>query len=363
MAYPDLNTLFLSAEYRLPYLEADDTKSFLHLFGERMKRFVDDLNDIDALAFKTAEKDIIIADVEILAANLKKVLKIYLDGYPSEAYANFKDMAEGDPLFQDLNYSRLMRIDGDTPFFRSKKGHGLPYTASGGTNGFSSAVTGRDMFHVPFEKRRTIGTNRYSIPGFPCIYLSDHLQTSWSECMSTSIEPFYAICYRNHRPLYLVDLVPLNVIMEQNGGHVPDGLFSSMTPEQALVNYILVYPIICACHSKISYIEAYSGEVKFKSEYIIPQLMMQWYRERKLLVDGIRYLSCTAESKFKGVTFDKHNFVIPVDECLETGLCPSLLINFSATPVYLYQSGTGKTTDIMLSDIQSELLASGVTIL
>ncbi len=361
MAFSDLNSLFLSAEYRLPYLEADDTRSFLHLFTERMRRFTDDLKEIDELAYKTADKDIIVADVEALASNLKSVLRLYLDGYPSEAYAHFKSVVEGDPFFQDLNYSRLIRIDGDTPFFRSKKCHSIAFGAHGCVNDFSATVTGEEMFHVPFEKRRSIGTNRYSIPGFPCIYLSDHLQTSWSECMSTDSEPFYAICYRNHRPLYLIDLVPLNVIMEQNGGQVPDGLFSSMTPEQALLNYALVYPIICACHSKINYMEAFSGEVKFRSEYIIPQLLMQWYRERQLVVDGIRYLSCTAESKFTGITFDKHNFVIPVDECLESGLCPSLLMNFSATPVYLYQNATRKSIEAMLNDIQSDLLASAVT--
>lgn len=360
MVYPDLTALFLSADYRLPYLEADDSKSFLHLFAEKMKRFIDDLKDLDELAYKTADKDIFINDVEALVSDLKEILKVYLDGQPAEAYAKFKAMAEGDPLFQDLNYSRLLRMEGDTPFFRSKKGHGIKFDLPGTANGYT-AVKPTEMFHVPFEKRRSIGTNRYSIPGFPCIYLSDHLQTSWSECMSSHDQPFFAICYRNHRPLYLIDLVPLNVIMEQNGGHVPDGLFSSMTPDQALLNYVLVYPMICACHSKIEYIEAYDGEVKFKSEYIIPQLLMQWYRERKLLVDGIRYLSCTAESKFKGATFDKHNFVIPVDECLENGLCPTLQINFSASPVYLYQTNTGKTTEVLLNDIQSSLLATPVT--
>ncbi len=79
--------------------------------------------------------------------------------------------------------------------------------------------------------------------------------------------------------------------------------------------------------------EAYPGEIKFKSEYIIPQLLMQWYRERKVLIDGIRYLSCTAEARFPGITLNKHNYVIPVEECTETGYCPSLLLNFSASAV------------------------------
>jgi len=361
MSYPDLKSLFLSADYLLPYLEADDTKSFLQLFGKRMDKYIKDLEDCDSKAFGTNNKDSLVAEVKWLIASLKKTLKTYLDGYPAEAYLHFKKIAEKDTLIQDLNYSRLMVMDGDTAFFRSKKAFDLtsPVPATG-TNGFLGLLTPKDLFHVPFEKRRAIGTNRYSIPGFPCIYLSDHLQTSWSECMSDATEAFHAICYRNHRPLYFVDLVPLNVIIEQNGGKIPEGMFETSDEFEVLVNYALVYPIICACHSKIEYIPSYQGEIQFKSEYIIPQLLMQWYRERKLMIDGIRYLSCTAEYKFPGITFNKHNYVVPVDECLETGYCQSLLVNFSATEVYSYGSATSLTVPELLKDIQDALLAEKV---
>jgi hypothetical protein len=88
---------------------------------------------------------------------------------------------------------------------------------------------------------------------------------------------------------------------------------------------------------------------------------MQWYRERKVLIDGIRYLSCTAETRFPGVALIKHNYVIPVEECLETGYCPSLMLNFSASAVYSYSNATGKSTEVLLNDIQGELLTAAVT--
>lgn len=359
MAYSDLNDLFLSPDYRLPYIEADDTKSFLHLFDEKMHRFIADLDGMDVLAFKTTVKDEVITDLKVLSNSINKVLEYYLNGYPSEAYILFKQTIDEDDLFHNINSLRQMRLEDGTAFFRSKKN--FDDKAKGNANGFVTKPDSHDMFHVPFEKRRAIGTNRYSIPGFPCIYLSDHLQTSWSECMGDELEPFYAICYRNHRPLYLVDLVPLNILMELNGGVVPDGLYSSMNQEQALINYAKVYPIICACHSKINYKEDYSGEVKFKSEYIISQLLMQWYRESNVLIDGIRYLSCTAETKFPKSQFDKHNYVIPVDLVQEVGLCPSLVVNFSGSPVYSYNTPTSQTHEELLLDIQNKLSSSSVT--
>jgi hypothetical protein len=330
-----LSQLFLSDDYKLPYIEANDSKTFLHLFSKKMDKFLRDLKAMNDSAFMSMSKKEVLTDLQVLANALKEVMSLYLNGYPAEAFQLLKQTLDEDNLYQNLNYNRLLRIDDNAPFYRSKKifdkrEHGKP-------NKFVRKPGPRDMFHVPFEKRKAIGTNRYSIPGFPCIYLSDHLQTSWSECMFDDKQPFYAICYRNHRPLYFVDLVPLNIIMTANNNQVPNNLFSSMNAEQALINYTKVYPIICACHSKINYTEDYDGEVKFKSEYIIPQLLMQWYRDSKVLVDGIRYLSCTAETKFPNSIFDKHNFVVPVDVCEEVGLCPSLVANFSGSAVYAYR--------------------------
>lgn len=361
MTHADLSSLFLSPDYSLPYIEADDTQSFLKLFSKRMENYIADLESCPDTAFETTDKGILIREVKWLVTSLKATLKFYLDGYPAEAYKRFKKIAEKDTLFEDLNYSRLQNITGNTPFFRSTKAYGLSFSSDGSKkNGFLKMLTPQDLFHVPFEKRRAIGTNRYSIPGFPCMYLSDHLQTSWSECMTDDTESFHAICFKNHRPLYFVDLVPLNALAEENGGSIPDGLFQTLTESEVLANYALVYPIICACHSKITYIPAYDGEIRFKSEYIIPQLLMQWYRERKLMIDGIRYLSCTAEAKFPGTTFNKHNFVIPVDECLETGLCKSLLLNFSSTEVYSYFNATGLGISALLTDVQSSLETAAV---
>ena len=360
MAFSDLNSLFLSGNYALPYLEADNSKSFLQLFSDRMEAYLTDLDSCPAIAFDSIGKDILMHEVRSLVNTLNTAMKLYLDGYPAKAFKTFKAIAEKDMLFEDLSYFRIHVLTDDTPLFRIRKEHGKKL-AKLGTNGFLNAVQPRAMFHVPFERRKTIGTNRYSIPGFPSIYASDHLQTSWSECISKINEPFHAVCYRNHRPMYFLDLIPLNVIMQQNGGKIPNGLFESNSDAEVLANYALVYPIICACHSKIDYIAAYPGEIQFKSEYIIPQLLMQWYREKRLMIDGVRYLSCTAESKFPGITFNKHNFVIPVDECFESGLCPALVANFSATPVYSYLSKTKLKLNNLLGEIQNSLELSSIS--
>jgi len=43
------------------------------------------------------------------------------------------------------------------------------------------SLSREDLFHIPFEERHKVATQRYSIPGLPCLYLSGSLYTCWEE--------------------------------------------------------------------------------------------------------------------------------------------------------------------------------------
>jgi len=38
------------------------------------------------------------------------------------------------------------------------------------------------MFHIPMNKRESIQSYRYSIPGYPCLYLANQGSLCWFEC-------------------------------------------------------------------------------------------------------------------------------------------------------------------------------------
>ena len=40
----------------------------------------------------------------------------------------------------------------------------------------------KDLFHIPMGKRSLINSYRYSIPGYPCLYLSTGVEMCWFEC-------------------------------------------------------------------------------------------------------------------------------------------------------------------------------------
>lgn len=363
MPFADLDTLFATDEFNLPYVETDDTRSFLHHFRMRMQQYLDELKTIPQAALNEWDKDELVDDVNYIIEELSEVLSLFLNGFPAQSYTRFKDLAELPKLAARLMHWRTISLDTDTPLFRTKREFDVKKIAcTVPPNGFINFFDPIELFHVPFEKRKAIGTNRFSIPGFPCIYLSANLQTSWSEALGDIKYPFHAASFRNHRPVYIVDVVPVQFATPSTATvDYLAKLYNYDDPTDALVDYALIFPLITACHSKVHYTSAYDGEVKFKSEYIIPQLLLQWYRDNHITVDGIRYLSCTAETTFPEEKFEKFNYVIPAIDIKEEGYCDSLLHNYSATPVYSRLQNTGTPILELLNDITRELGKSSFT--
>lgn len=357
MATKNLQQIFKSKQFGLPYIETEDTKSFLYHFNVKIKKYKNEIENLHQDVFDGYNKAIFLDRLQFIISKVENVMDLYLNGFPSSAYMIFSQLIEEADLDTELLNYRSFSLDSGYKLYRTKK----EYTPKdlkfkGKSNGFKSLVDKFELFHAPFQQRKSVPTNRFSIPGFPCLYVSDSLYTSWSEAISEN-DPFHAICFSNHRPLYLADLSPINYIYpkKNNSPNIYDEKIKN-----ALVDYAILYPIILACHSKIKYIPAYKDEViKFKSEYIIPQLLMQWYREKKVMVDGIRYLSCTAVDKFPNKPFNKFNYVIPVIECNEEGYCSNLLSNFSSSQVYSYIKPNKKAiTDNLISSIEINLTKS-----
>lgn len=46
------------------------------------------------------------------------------------------------------------------------------------TNGRKSYT---EMFHIPLDKRGIVETQRYSAPGYPCLYLGSSINACWEE--------------------------------------------------------------------------------------------------------------------------------------------------------------------------------------
>lgn len=150
-----------------------------------------------------------------------------------------------------------------------------------GTNKF----TREDMLHIPFHKRDLIKTQRFSIPGVPCLYLGTTSYVCWLEMNKPQDNEFNVSSYKIPGELTILNLVGEQMLIN---GQASNCLMCSdeykIENINALKAMIEFFPIICATSYTIR-----NTDRQFKSEYIISQLVMQCLEE--LNINGIAYVS------------------------------------------------------------------------
>jgi len=114
-----------------------------------------------------------------------------------------------------------------------------------------------DCSHVPFNLRKKIDSNRFSLQGLPCLYLADSKETADKELGSlNSGKSRWVSEFVLKRPVYLFDL-----------------RFRSVTSIQQIEDYdyfklLITYPIRLLCSLKVK-----DDCDSFHEEYYIPQLL------------------------------------------------------------------------------------------
>ena len=171
----------------------------------------------------------------------------------------------------------------------------------------------KDLLHIPFDKRGIIGNQRYSINGFPCLYVSTSLYESWEELRRPHLQNLCAVAMVFTKSLKLLDL----------------RLTRDISSANQLRSYLLRLPLILACSIKVI-----EDNATFKPEYIISQTLLHSIRKD---LDGILYTSLRKDYSFYDSDFDKcsnnDNIVLPVKTNKKNGHCEELMkiINVSET--------------------------------
>lgn len=164
----------------------------------------------------------------------------------------------------------------------------------------------KEMFHVPFELVRKIGNNRFSISGYPCLYLSNTIWACWEEMKEPAMEDFCTSLVKPTKEIELLDL------------RFPNTVNKNQTIERVLYSL----PLIIACSVEVEY-----PDDPYKPEYVLPQIVML------ALVNHGKYQGCSFTSTKKIDNFDWPddllcNIAMPVKCVNEKGLCPKLTDSF-----------------------------------
>lgn len=241
-----------------------DVLDFCSDFFDRYLKVVRELRTLPvvnvtmrALVEKTRGERIdfdILKETESVCRMITDSMERQLTGLPSEAYETLEKefTAKNCHLMELLPQLQIK----SNYMYRVRKGRDF--------------VERKELFHTPYELRTLCGSYRFSILGYPSLYLAGSLETALKETNVKDVSEFSCSCFHSVKELRFIDLSLPNrnlVFWEQ-------------------YSLVLFYPLIVACALKVK-----DSERPFKPEYVIPQLLTQVVRLHGTGFDGVSYTS------------------------------------------------------------------------
>lgn len=197
--------------------------------------------------------DIDVAKVKKLCSDIKNVLEEYCKGNLSKAYSTFKD----DVMKVAFGYIPTFELKGSNIFYRMRNVKGLQ--------------NARDFFPLPPNLRYLAGGQRFSLPGYSCLYLGCSEEVCKKEIGNKGT--MVKVTVKAGETFKLLDLTFQKELEKK---------------------FIIVWPLVAACYIVPFY--CLRGErvcepskINFSEEYIIPQFLSSYIHEMKPEFSGIRY--------------------------------------------------------------------------
>lgn len=278
----------------------------------------------------------VLDNVKNLCSSLIDVVNLYYDGRKGEAFMAFSTIMNGGADFEGLfNSIGCIDVNSDEFYYRARERKiGVDFSI-------------KDMFHIPLNKRGIVSTQRYSSPGYPCLYLGNSVYSCWEEMRRPVFNNLMFSAYKVKYPFKVFDM------------RVPSD--SDYTSE-ALAQTIKRIPLMLAC----SFIVKNSSDV-FKPEYIIPQMLVETIicnnrritQSEKSEIDpdviwGVTYTSTHISKDFPYGKKFLENIVLPVVQSSNpSNYCYFLasLFDISHPLCYEYESLKENTTRIYMEDV------------
>ena len=360
-----LESFFNSDAARLPKGSFDETRgTFDQYLGVLLKEYVGQLRLIDDSEYPeicSAIKDLATQALDLTTSILTSV-QMSLAGRVHLAYREISDglcRIDWSPFRSELIESQAAFKLGDSfsPYLHAIQSPPL-YRIRSDRSEFT--LPGRsEIFHVPFEKRRLVGNQRYSVTGLPCLYLGSPLWICWEELGRPALDSVWVSRFRIVKPVSVLDFQfpPHHVwrLFESLRLGTPNALDRSSEDilkkrftTQFLSSYIICWPLIAACSIRREHVAG-----SFFPEYIVPQLLLQWVAQEGK-VDGIRYFS--AQMPSRGMHILAHsNCVFPARVISFKGHCTELKKKFALTEPLSWEGLTATRLD---SDLAETNMAS-----
>ena len=277
----------------------DDYRQYLHgLLTEYVK-------DIEGLSLESIIVDLPIKLIhDQLVAEIKKSVSALIRayGYYSKGQLSTAIEIMRNRFIKGKNVVKFSTLSSSQDWFRARKLTSI------------QSYEPKDMFHIPFEKRSEVVNYRFSITGYPCLYLGSSILSCWEEMHCPSLDDF-AVSRVNLTKGCEIQTLDIRLPDESADN---SALTDSDKREENLMR-LKTWPLIIACA-----IKTINPDSCFKYEYIHPQLLMLAMKETYKDLFGIMYTSTHFDNAWS-VSMDKYtNVAIPVKKIQTKGYCDAL---------------------------------------
>jgi hypothetical protein len=238
-----------------------------------------------------------------LGKGLTGAIREYNNGMPHLAFDEMKKVLDN----PEFNFQTSIMLGGES-FFRAR------------SNSADRSLTREELFHVPFHLKHKIGTNRFSISGFPCLYLADSVKLCWEELGSPEIDLLNICRYRLEDTSVLFEIPHPSQIIKK---HVHDDKIVEGVVGIGVDSLIMNFPLYFTSSMSVELSNA-----PYKIEYVIPQLLLQYVRQDSGL-DGIKFFSSHLDYNQQNEVELDANYVFPVQSTSTEGYCERLLGKFT----------------------------------
>ena len=309
----NLYDFFKHPDLELPS-EWNSSKDFEAYVSNRFDKFLTLIGKLDSNAVSD-EVQRRKSAIETCCKELLQSLRLSFEGHPHEAYTHF-----GTAMSEILPEIKTLALELDGP-----QDLGILYRVR---QTLSPSLQAVDLFHIPFEIRHLVATQRYSAPGLPCLYLAGSLYTCWEEM---GRPPFHelqcsALWVKPGKTMKILNLsnrpARLSLSVTAPGSVPHDHAFCS--------SQIILWPLVFSSSIRVKHRNA-----PFKPEYVIPQMALQWVTQHNF--DGVAYFSTHVKTRCEKHNMPVCNLVIPAKQVTPTGRCKRLCDTFKMTDPHGWQ--------------------------
>lgn len=167
-----------------------------------------------------SDSNYVLESVHDFHKNIHDIIEFEYSGHHKDAMDIFKETLDQCLVIHD--YKRRLT---EEEFFRIRKGE----------NKIS------EMFHIPFGRRVCVGTQRYSYPGLPCLYLGASVEVCMNELglESRDEKTIALIKKRNDQNINILDIAYTPGVVLQEYNRSKD--------KKKVENYLSIWPLLLAC--------------------------------------------------------------------------------------------------------------------